>query len=155
MERISLEAYFTKIAQTVALRSTCPRATVGAVIVEGGTIVSTGYNGSPSGFPHCSDIGCIIINDHCIASVHAEQNAIIQAKGRGAELYCTHLPCIECCKLIVTAKIYRVHYDKFYYDGKSQFFHIADQREYLEQRGVSILKFSLKELSDDKPTKDV
>ena len=71
------------IARQVATRSTCPRKHVGAVIVRDRTILSTGYNGSIRGLPHCSDVGCLMEDGHCVATVHAEANAIIQAAKNG------------------------------------------------------------------------
>ena len=77
--RVDWHTYFMNIARQVATRSTCPRKHVGAVIVRDRTILSTGYNGSIRGLPHCSDVGCVMEDGHCIATVHAEANAIIQA----------------------------------------------------------------------------
>jgi dCMP deaminase len=73
------EQYYIGIAKEVATRSTCPRASVGAVIVKDNRIVSTGYNGAPSGEPHCMDAHCIIVDNHCQRAIHAETNAIAQA----------------------------------------------------------------------------
>ena len=78
-ERVPWDQYFMNIAQVVATRSTCPRKFVGAVIVRDRTILSTGYNGSIRGMPHCTDVGHMMENDHCVATIHAEANAIIQA----------------------------------------------------------------------------
>ena len=78
-QRPSWDQYFMRIAFEVAKRSTCPRAAVGAVIVRDKRILTTGYNGSPSGLPHCTEVGCLMVNDHCVRTLHAEQNAIIQA----------------------------------------------------------------------------
>ena len=86
-ERVSWDTYFMNIATMVATRSTCPRKSVGAVIVKGNAILSTGYNGSMSGAPHCTDVGCMIENDHCVGTIHAEANAIIHAARRGLGLH--------------------------------------------------------------------
>ena len=96
------------IARQVATRSTCPRKHVGAVIVRDRTILSTGYNGSIRGLPHCSDVGCLMEDGHCVATVHAEANAIIQAAKNGvaidgAEIYTTASPCWPCFKLIANS----------------------------------------------------
>jgi len=77
--RAPWDEYFMKIAIQAGTRSTCDRKHVGAVIVRQKTILSTGYNGSVRGMPHCDDVGHMMENDHCIATVHAEANAIIQA----------------------------------------------------------------------------
>ena len=81
--RVSWDEYFMNIAAVVASRSTCPRKFVGAVIVRERTILSTGYNGSIRGMPHCSDVGHMMENDHCVATIHAESNAILQAAKNG------------------------------------------------------------------------
>ncbi len=112
------------IATQVATRATCERKHVGAVIVRDRTILSTGYNGSIRGLPHCEDVGCVIEDGHCVATVHAEANAILQAASngvaiRGAELYTTASPCWPCFKLIANAGISRVYYGEFYRDEKS------------------------------------
>ena len=82
-ERVPWDEYFMNIAQVVATRSTCPRKFVGSVIVRDRTILSTGYNGSIRGMPHCTDVGHMMENDHCVATIHAEANAIIQAARNG------------------------------------------------------------------------
>jgi len=117
--RKSWDSYFIDIARQVATRATCDRAHVGAVIVKDNQIISTGYNGSPSGFPHCDDIGHVMRNGHCVATVHAEMNAIIQSAKYGKEIdgatiYVTHYPCFECSKALVTAGIKRVVYASEY-----------------------------------------
>ena len=79
MTRVDWHTYFMNIARQAATRSTCDRKHVGAVVVRDRTILSTGYNGSIRGMPHCDDVGHTLENDHCVATVHAEANAIIQA----------------------------------------------------------------------------
>ena len=78
-QRVSWDEYFMNIARTVATRSTCPRKFVGAVIVRDRTILSTGYNGSIRGMPHCDEVGHMMVDGHCVRTIHAEDNAIIQA----------------------------------------------------------------------------
>jgi dCMP deaminase len=115
-DRISWDFYFSKIAVTVAERGTCDRAWVGAVLVnEDNQIISTGYNGSAKGLPHCSDVGHLMIDSHCIRTVHAESNAIIQAalngkSTKGSTCYVTHFPCIHCTKMLINAGIKRIVY---------------------------------------------
>ena len=111
------------IAQVVASRSTCPRKFVGAVIVRDRTILSTGYNGSIRGMPHCSEEGHMMENDHCVATIHAEANAIIQAAKNGvmidgATIYVTASPCWSCFKQIANAGIRRIIYGEFYRDER-------------------------------------
>ena len=86
MERPSWDQYFLSIAKEIASRATCPRASVGAVIVRDNRILSTGYNGSLPGEPHCIEVGCLMVNGHCERTVHAETNAIVQAAKFGASL---------------------------------------------------------------------
>ena len=122
--RVDWHTYFMNIAGQAATRSTCDRKNVGAVIVRDKTILSTGYNGSIRGLPHCDDVGHMMENGHCIATVHAEANAIIQAakngvRIEGAELYTTASPCWNCFKLIVNAGIVTVYYGEFYRDERS------------------------------------
>jgi dCMP deaminase len=116
--------YFMSIARQVATRSTCDRKHVGAVIVRDRTILSTGYNGSIRGMPHCDDVGHLIENEHCVATVHAEANAIIQAAKNGvqvdgAEVYTTASPCWSCFKLIANSGIRTIYYGEFYRDARS------------------------------------
>lgn len=99
----------------VSSRSTCNRANVGAVIIKDNREISTGYNGSPAGLPHCDDKGHDLLNGHCVRTVHAEANAILQCaktgiSSNGAILYVTHFPCKDCTKLIIQAGISKVYY---------------------------------------------
>lgn len=115
-----LDDYFMKIAEAASQLATCPRASVGAVIVAGGMLISTGYNGAPSKAAHCVDVGCHIDGDgHCLRSVHAELNALLQAGklAKGATLYTTHRPCLSCTKAIINARIVRIVYRDEYQSG--------------------------------------
>lgn len=114
-----------QIATDVAMRATCPRKHVGAVIVRDKTILSTGYNGSIRGMPHCDDpgVGCMMEDGHCVATIHAEQNAIIQAAKNGtmidgSSIYTTASPCWPCFKMIVNAGIKRIVFAEFYREEK-------------------------------------
>ncbi len=122
-QRQSWDEYFMAIARVVASRATCPRKSVGAVIVRDRTLLSTGYNGSLRGMPHCTDVGCIIENGHCVATVHAEQNAILHAARHGVNIdgstvYVTASPCWNCFKSIANSGITRVVYGEFYRDER-------------------------------------
>ena len=124
MARVDWHTYFMNIARQAGTRSTCDRKHVGAVIVRDKTILSTGYNGSIRGMPHCDDVGHLMESSHCVATVHAEANAIIQAakngvRIEGAEIYTTASPCWDCFKLIANAGIGRVYYGEFYRDERS------------------------------------
>src|SRR5262245_63164872 len=128
--RLSWADYFMQIAVVVSSRSTCPRKFVGSVIVRDKTILSTGYNGSIRGMPHCTDVGHMMEADHCVATIHAEANAIIQAAKNGvnidgATLYVTASPCWSCFKQIANAGIRRVCYGEFYRDPR--IFEVAER----------------------------
>jgi dCMP deaminase len=119
-KRPSYEDTFFEIAKTLSRRATCPRRSVGCVIVdEYNSIITEGYNGSPSGMPHCKDVGCLIEGGHCVRAVHAEINAIAAAARRGASLkgaraYCTLLPCIQCAQALAVAGVIVVYFDEYY-----------------------------------------
>ena len=122
-ERVSWETYFMNIAKEVATRSTCDRKNVGAVIVRDKTILSTGYNGSIKGLPHCDDAGHEMVDVHCIRTTHAEANAIVQAAKNGvkineSEIYVTASPCYNCFKLIANAGIKIILYQELYRDDR-------------------------------------
>jgi dCMP deaminase len=122
-KRADWDEYFMNIAAVVASRSTCDRKFVGAVIVRDKTILSTGYNGSIRKLEHCSDIGHMMENDHCVATIHAEANAILQAAKNGvaidgATIYTTASPCWPCFKMIANAGIKRICFGEFYRDER-------------------------------------
>jgi dCMP deaminase len=122
-ERSSWDQYFMDIAKQVASRATCDRKHVGALLVRDRTILSTGYNGSIRGLPHCVEVGHMMENGHCVATVHAEANAIIQAAKNGvridgATIYTTASPCWSCFKLIANAGCTRIVYGEFYRDPR-------------------------------------
>jgi dCMP deaminase len=122
-QRASWDEYFMNIAKVVSSRSTCERKFVGAVIVRDRTILSTGYNGSIRGMPHCTEVGHLMEDGHCVATIHAEVNAIIQAAKNGvaidgASLYVTASPCWSCFKASANAGIRRIIYGEFYRDER-------------------------------------
>ena len=121
-----------EIARVVATRATCLRRHVGAVLVKNRQILATGYNGAPRGIAHCAEVGCLRERLHVPSGerhelcrgLHAEQNAIIQAAYHGvqicgAEMYCTHQPCVLCAKMIVNAGIEALYYAGDYPDELS------------------------------------
>ncbi len=146
-QRPSWESYFMDITRLVAKRSTCLRRAVGAVIVKDKRILSTGYNGAPSGIRHCLEVGCLR-EQMKVASgerhelcrgIHAEQNAIIQAAFhgvtiRGATLFCTNLPCSICAKMLINAGIVQIIYLDGYADPMST--------ELLTEAGVSMIRYA-------------
>ena len=119
--RASWDKYFMQIALQVATRATCDRLHVGAVIVKDKSILSTGYNGSISGLDHCDDVGHLMVNNHCLRTIHAEANAICQAAKKGvcledSTIYVTHSPCFNCFKLCAGAGISKIVFNKLYED---------------------------------------
>jgi dCMP deaminase len=127
-DRLSWDQYFMTITRQVAERSTCNRAKVGAVIVRDKNIIATGYNGSPAGMPHCTEVGCLIYEsknpngeteENCFRTIHAEINAIAQAAKnggtiKGGAIYVTHTPCIHCFKVLVNTGVKQIYYERPY-----------------------------------------
>lgn len=112
-----------RIAQQVATRSTCDRKHVGAVIVRERMLLTTGYNGSLRGADHCDDVGHLMDDGHCVRTVHAEANALVQAarngmRTEGGDIYVTASPCFGCFKLIANAGIGRIVFGEFYRDER-------------------------------------
>lgn len=111
------------IAREVATRSTCSRKHVGSVIARDKVILSTGYNGSIRGLPHCDEVGHLMEDGHCVRTIHAEANAIIQAathgiRLEGGDIYVTASPCWNCFKMIANTGIRRVVFGEFYRDER-------------------------------------
>ncbi|MEN8781249.1 MAG: cytidine/deoxycytidylate deaminase family protein [Desulfobacterales bacterium] len=144
-QRPSWDTYFMNITALVAQRSTCTRRAVGAIIVKDKRILSTGYNGAPSGIRHCLEVGCLRESlqvpsgerHELCRGIHAEQNAIIQAAYHGvsvnnAVLYCTNQPCAICAKMIINAGIKKIYYQSGYTDALAQ--------EMLSEAGIDLIK---------------
>ena len=118
--RKSWNDYFMDLTEMVASRSTCDRAFVGCVLVnKDHRIVSTGYNGSVAGNPHCNDVGHTMRDGHCIATIHAEMNALLYCAKEGIPTkdticYVTHFPCLNCTKALIQAGIREVVYKNAY-----------------------------------------
>jgi dCMP deaminase len=134
--RVDWHTYFMNIAEQVATRSTCDRKHIGAVIVRDKTILSTGYNGSIRGAPHCDDAGHDMENGHCVRTVHAESNAVAQAAKHGigidrAEIYVTASPCLTCFKLLANSGIKVIYYKEFYRDNRIEL--------YAKQAGIKLV----------------
>lgn len=139
-ERIDWDEYFGLMAKAASLRSTCSKQSVGAIVVKDNQVLSTGYNGTPSKIAHCTKVGCKEDSEgHCILSAHAEHNAIVKSKSsvEGASIYCTHKPCLECCKTIINAGIKNVYYLNDYVDDRVKNLDINDQSKLLEKAQVS------------------
>ena len=121
--RTNWEEYFMNIAKEVATRSTCDRKHVGAVIVRNKTILATGYNGSIGGLDHCDEAGHEMVNGHCVRTIHAEANAIVQSARNGVnidkgEIFVTASPCYDCFKLIANSGIKKIFFGEFYRDER-------------------------------------
>ena len=143
--RPSWDEYFIEIANTVAKRATCNRGRSGCVIVRDKQILVSGYVGSPMGMPHCDDVGHLFkkvvheddkITEHCMRTVHAEQNAICQAAKlgialNGATLYCRMTPCRTCAMLIINCGIKRVVCERKYHAG-------IESEEMFKMAGISL-----------------
>jgi dCMP deaminase len=133
------DAYFMEVARTVATRATCPRASVGAVLVREHRILTTGYNGAPRNVAHCTETGCEMVGGHCVRSTHAEANAVVQGALHGVGLagataYCTHQPCVNCAKLLISAGVEKIVYGSAYADPFAQ--------ALLAEAGVALVPFA-------------
>ena len=114
-KRIPWDQYFMMQSVLLASRSTCNRLSVGATIVRDRRIIAGGYNGSVSGDVHCIDEGCNLVDGHCLRTIHAEMNAILQCAKfgeatDGAEIYVTDFPCLQCTKMLLQAGINKISY---------------------------------------------
>jgi dCMP deaminase len=147
--RPSWDEYFLDLAHAAAKRATCDRGRSGCVIVRDRQVLVTGYVGSPQGLPHCDDVGHLMkkvihddgsVTQHCMRTVHAEQNAICQAARRGmalegGTLYCRMTPCRTCAMLIINCGIIRVVCQNRYHAG-------SESEEMFRQAGVKLDYFS-------------
>lgn len=129
--RLSWDNYFMEVADAISKRATCDRGRSGCVIAKDKQILATGYVGSPVGFPHCDEVGHEMkkminedgsVSDHCVRTVHAEQNAICQAAKRGiaidgATVYCRMTPCRTCAMLLINSGIKKVYAERKYHAG--------------------------------------
>jgi dCMP deaminase len=153
------DKYFLKLAMLVSERATCPRMHCGCVLVRNKRILSTGYNGSIPGDAHCEDDGCMIVDNHCVRTIHAEMNAILQCSihgvsTQGATAYITNMPCTNCAKSLIAAGIKEIVIFSDYHDTKAEeFFEIANVKiKRLEMPEASI-KYNLKDYSSAKEIK--
>lgn len=139
-KRPDWDEYFLKLAMLASERSTCPRMHCGCVLVRDRFVLATGYNGSLPGQPHCDDVGCLIVDNHCVRTNHAEINALIQAVNhgvnvQGATAYVTNMPCTTCAKALIGAGIKRVVVFSDY--------HSTLAVEFFEKSGVEIVKHKM------------
>ena len=147
--RPTWDEYFMELANSASKRATCDRGRSGCVIVREKQVLVTGYVGSPKGLPHCDDVGHLMkkvvhddgtVTNHCMRTVHAEQNAICQAARRGialdgSTLYCRMTPCRTCAMLIINCGIERVVCEHRYHAGK-------ESEDLFRQAGVRLEFFN-------------
>ncbi len=138
--RPSWDEYFLKLAMLVSERATCPRMHCGCVLVKDRQILATGYNGSIPGDVHCEDVGCYVVDGHCIRTIHAEMNAILQCSAhgvntKGAFAYVTNMPCTNCAKALVTAGIKKIVVFSDY--------HATEAEEFLKIGGVELCRLKM------------
>ena len=139
-KRPSWDEYFLKVAMLVSERATCPRMHCGCVLVKDKQIRSTGYNGSIPGDGHCEEEGCIIVDNHCIRTIHAEMNAILQCSShgistQGSTAYITNMPCTNCAKALITAGIKEIVIFSDYHDTMAE--------EFFKKANVNIKRLSI------------
>jgi len=146
--RPSWDEYFLKLAMLASERATCPRMHCGCVLVKERFVLSTGYNGSLPGLEHCDDVGCLIVDNHCVRTNHAEMNAITQAAKHGVSLdgaiaYVTNMPCTTCAKALVSAGIRKVVIFSDYHSTLAE--------KFFSEAGVELARLSMpgKEISYD------
>lgn len=140
--RPSWDQYFLKLAMLASERATCPRMHCGCVLVKDRYVLSTGYNGSLPGLEHCEDVGCLIVDNHCVRTNHAEMNAIAQAARHGVPLngataYVTNMPCTTCAKALLAAGIARVVIFSDYHGSLAE--------KFLDESGVPIERLPMPE----------
>jgi dCMP deaminase len=141
-KRPTWDEYFLKLAMLASERATCPRMHCGCVLVKDRFVLATGYNGSLPGQPHCEDVGCLIVDNHCVRTNHAEMNALIQAARHGvnttgATAYITNMSCTTCAKALIAAGIKRVVVFSDFHDT------LATQ--FYSDAGVEIVKLPMPE----------
>lgn len=156
-ERIPWDQYFMLQALVISTRSTCNRLSVGATLVRDKRIIAAGYNGSVSGDAHCLDEGCYLVGGHCVRTIHAEMNAILQCAKfgeatAGAEIYVTDFPCLQCTKMLLQAGIRKITYMRNYHNDPYAQKLIALKHVALKQ--VTVDPALLSQLSFDQPKHD-
>lgn len=159
-KRPDWDEYFLSITKEVAKRGTCCRAKCGCVITKDNVILSTGYNGAPKGMPHCEDLGSCLEKEithpdghksiHCMRTVHAEVNAILQAAKNGiaiknSTLYCGMTPCINCAMVIANSGVKRVVAEKDYHESSEtkQLFLKSGIYLYIKETGWSNIQYNV------------
>ncbi|MCH7826769.1 MAG: cytidine/deoxycytidylate deaminase family protein [Bacteroidetes bacterium] len=154
------DEYFLKLAMLASERSTCPRMHCGCVLVKDRFVLATGYNGSLPHQPHCEDVGCLIVDNHCVRTNHAEINALVQAavhgiSTKGSTAYITNMSCTTCSKALIAAGIKRVVVFSDFHDTLATKFYNESGVEIknLEMPDKEI-KYNLKDYSSARKTKN-
>ena len=137
MDRPTWDEYFKKICLVTSERSSCHRLHVGCLLVKDNRIISQGYNGSLSGHPHKS----VVVDNHEMSTIHAEQNAIIDCAKRGVSCkdsvaYITHFPCIHCLKMLIQAGIQKIYYINDYKNCND----MIEELEIMKHSSISIIQ---------------
>ena len=157
--RPSWDEYFLKLAMLASERATCPRMHVGCVLVKDKFVLATGYNGSLPGQPHCDDEGCLIVDNHCVRTNHAEINALVQATThginiKGASAYITNMSCTNCAKALIAAGIKRIIVFSDYHDTLATKFYGDARVEIVKLKMPETeIHYDLKNYSSAKKTK--
>jgi dCMP deaminase len=140
--RPSWDEYFLKLAMLASERATCPRMHCGCILVKDRYVLASGYNGSIPGQPHCEDVGCLIVENHCVRTNHAEINALVQAARHGTNVtgctaYITNMSCTTCAKALIAAGITRVVVFTEFHDTLAF--------DFYTQSGVEVVKMKIPE----------
>ncbi len=145
-DRPSWDEYFLKLTDLVATRGTCQRLKVGAILVKDRKIISTGYNGSPRKTPDCFEAGCLMEGGHCVRTVHAEINAVVQAAYNGVStlastIYVNNLPCYHCVKVLINAGVEKFIFRRDYRPD-------PETLKLLKQAKIELVKIEEKEKNE-------
>lgn len=140
LPRPSWDEYFMMVSKLAGVMATCPKRRVGTAIVKNKRIVSTGFNGSPPGLSHCTEVGCLIFEDEgtsCRRVLHSEHNAVLQNSGNleGATLYTSFLPCVDCMKAIISSKIKEVVYEEESSKKKARYEY---SKQFAKEAGINL-----------------
>ena len=141
-KRPGWDEYFMMAAKLIAVMATCPKLKVGTVIVKNRRIVASGFNGAPPGQAHCTEVGCLIFEEEgtsCRRVVHSEHNAVLQdsVNAQGGTLYTPYLPCIDCMKVVISAKVSEVVYESEYREYKERY---QMSKQFAMEAGVKLRK---------------
>jgi dCMP deaminase len=158
--RPNWDTYFLKLAMLASERATCPRMHCGCVLVRDHHVLSTGYNGSLPGTPHCYSDGCLVVDNHCVRTNHAEINAICQAARNGMALegataYVTNMPCTACAKALIAVGVVRVVVFSDYHDSLAEHFFAESHVELCRMaQPENIIHYNLDDFSSAIPFKE-